>query len=480
MMHLKSRLQALADLMGRYRRVFQVAWETRHQDQIEGYLSHEIAFLPAALALKETPVSPAPRVAMWLIISFAGIVFVWAIVGQIDIVASAQGKIVPNDRIKTIQPFETSTVKRIAVVDGQLVKAGDVLIELDSTMPDADKRHVEGDWAMARLQVWRAQVMLQAIKSHKPPVLSALAKTIEGIDRNKVREAEHLVIGQYEEYHSKLLSLDDEIARHRAELRSTSEMVRKLEHTIPLVRQRAQDFKAMADQQFVAHHEFLEREQLRLEQEGDLATQRSRMKEMEAAIQEVQGKRSALTAETRRVALDSWHDGSQKAAALEQDLLKARSHGELMTLTSPVSGTVQQLAIHTVGGVVTPAQPLMVIVPGGHSLEIEAFIENKDIGFVKENQEAEIKIETFQYTKYGTIHAKVLSVSHDAINDEKRGLIYASRIKMDRATMQVEGTAVHLSPGMSVSVEIKTGKRRVIEYFLSPLLAYKHESLQER
>jgi hemolysin D len=151
-----------------------------------------------------------------------------------------------------------------------------------------------------------------------------------------------------------------------------------------------------------------------------------------------------------------------------------------MYLTSPVDGTVQQLIVHTVGGVVTPAQPVMLIVPRDNPLEVEAFIENKDIGFVKPNQAAEVKIETFQYTKYGTIHSKVTSVSHDAINDEKRGLIYSARVKMEKTTINVDNTVVSLTPGMAVSVEIKTGKRRVIEYFLSPLIQHTSESLRER
>jgi hemolysin D len=141
---------------------------------------------------------------------------------------------------------------------------------------------------------------------------------------------------------------------------------------------------------------------------------------------------------------------------------------------------VQQLAVHTVGGVVTPAQALMVIVPHDHALEVEAFIANKDIGFISPGQDAEIKVETFQYTKYGTLHAKVSTVSSDAINDEKRGLIYATRVQPAQSSLRVAGTEVRLSPGMAVSVEIKTGKRRVIEYFLAPLLEHAYESLRER
>lgn len=138
------------------------------------------------------------------------------------------------------------------------------------------------------------------------------------------------------------------------------------------------------------------------------------------------------------------------------------------------------IAAHTVGGVVAEAQPILTIVPVEDVLEVEAFLENKDIGFVDPGQDAEIKVETFPYTKYGTLHATVTHVSHDAINDEKRGLIYSARVKMERATMRVEEKTVNLTPGMAVTVEIKTGRRRVIDYFLSPLIQYKDESLRER
>lgn len=162
---------------------------------------------------------------------------------------------------------------------------------------------------------------------------------------------------------------------------------------------------------------------------------------------------------------------------------------------------MQQLAIHTIGGVVTPAQQLMVVVPKGNTLEVEAFVQNKDIGFVNAGQEAQIKIETFSFTKYGTIHGEVLNVSSDAIQQDNKpqtqpqnnssftandsdkasgGLVYAARVKLEKSTMQVEGKTINLTPGMAVTVEIKTGKRRLIEYFLSPLIQYKDESLRER
>ncbi|MDD2669910.1 HlyD family type I secretion periplasmic adaptor subunit [Zoogloea sp.] len=473
---LKLRFLALGDLFARYGLVFRHAWAARAQLDPPRRLPHEAQFLPAALALQETPVSPVPRVTMWMLIGFAVLTLVWAVFGRIDVVASAQGKIVPNDRIKTIQPFETSTVRAIHVSDGQIVKAGDVLVDLDATSASADQARLRSDLAVARLQVARAKALLAAIDGGG----SLRLVHPEGVDDALFQQGQRLLLGQYGELLAKQNRIDADIARREAELRSTQELVKKLEQTAPIARQRAQDFKNLVDENFVSRHGYLEREQVRIEQEGDLANQRSRLKEIEASLRETKGQRTELIAETRRLSLDSINDGQQKVGSLEQELVKADTRGRLMQLTAPVDGTVQQLAIHTQGGVVTPAQPLMVIVPKDNPLEVEAFIENKDIGFVKGGQDAEVKVETFQYTKYGTIHAGVTSVSHDAINDEKRGLIYSARVKMERASMSVDGTQVQLSPGMAVTVEIKTGKRRVIEYFLSPLLQATRESLRER
>ena len=152
-----------------------------------------------------------------------------------------------------------------------------------------------------------------------------------------------------------------------------------------------------------------------------------------------------------------------------------RSH-----LTAPIDGVVQQLAVHTVGGIVTPAQQLMVVAPEDGQLEVEAILENKDIGFVNEGQDAEVKIDAFPFTRYGTVEGKVTSLSRDAVQIDKVGLVYTAKVSLTRSTIQVDTKEIRLTPGMSVAVEIKTGKRRLIEYFLSPLLQAGHESIRER
>ena len=485
-MRLKLHFQALADLFKQYRVVFRQAWAQRAELTPPERLPHEAQFLPAALALQETPVSPAPRVAMWAIIIFAVLAVLWAMFGRIDVVATAQGKVVPNDRTKTVQSLAPANVKAIHVTDGQAVQAGEVLIELDGTTTQAEQERIRGDLELAQLQVARAQALLMALDSGQLPTLKRLASKQSSqsdpavFDSALFEQAQRQLLGQWHEYSTQQARLSADLSQREAELRSVQALVRKLEQTLPIAQQRAEDFKNLVTENFISKHGYLEREQARIEQEGDLAAQRSKAKEIEAALRAAQQQRNALTAQTRRAQLDSLTEGEQKVAAFTQEYIKAQSRNQLMQLTAPVAGTVQQLAVHTVGGVVTEAQPLLVIVPRDQPLEVEAFIENKDIGFVKPGQNAQVKIETFQFTKYGTLNATVSSVSHDAINDEKRGLIYSTRVKLDKATINVEGTKVNLSPGMAVTVEVKTGKRRVIEYFLSPLLQKTQESLGER
>ncbi len=475
-MSLKTHLQAWSDLFGRYKEIFAIAWQNRHENDSKGLQPHEAEFLPAALSLQETPVSPAPRVAMWLVISFTLIALLWACFGKMDIVATAQGKIVPNAGTKIIQPFEISTIKAIHVKDGQQVKAGDVLIELDATTTQADKDRLSSELALNYLQEARAQAMLKALEQQKNPVLLRPSHVTE----SQFAEAEALLQGQYTEYQSKLALLEADIVKKQAEQKSIPTQINSIEKSLPISRQRAENFKQLADNDNVPKDAYLQREQQKIDQEGQLATGKSRLLELKAALDSVQEQKNALLAESKRIHLDSLNEASQRIAALEQELIKADSRHGLMKLTAPVDGTVQQLAVRTVGGVVTEAQPLMVIVPKDDVVEVEAFLENQDIGFVNEDQEAEVKVQTFPYTKYGTIHAVVTSVSDDAINDEKMGLVYAVRAKLEKSTMQLESKVVNLSAGMAVTVEIKTGKRRVIEYFLKPFLEYKNESLKER
>ncbi|NWB98373.1 HlyD family type I secretion periplasmic adaptor subunit [Pseudomonas gingeri] len=491
------RWDAVRELLQRYTAHLGHAWARRAEMDAPPRLSHELQFLPSALSLQETPVHPAPRIAMQLILAFAVLVLLWSIVGKIDIVATASGKIIPNARTKVIQPLEAAIVRAIHVSDGQKVKAGEVLIELDATTAQADTDRTHIDWQQTQLDAARAQAVLDMLTHDKP--VPAMSDPLNGAEPEKYKAAQRMAVGQYAEYRTKWQQLSAELTQHESERAAILENEHKLEATLPIAMQRENDLKDLLDKNYVARHDYLDKKQARIEMERDLASAKAKLTELDAVILTTQRQKEALTAETQRMQLDQLHDAEQKMGDYKQEYIKANSHREAMTLTAPVDGTVQQLAIHTIGGVVTPAQQLMQVVPLDSALDVEAFVQNKDIGFVNEGQDAQIKIETFPFTKYGTIQGTVLRVSNDAVqedpkqtqtNDSKTnsadnrdkpsGLVYTARVQMAKNTMDVDGKIINLTPGMAVTVEIKTGKRRLIDYFLSPLMQYKNESLKER
>lgn len=441
-------------------------------------MKSELEFLPAVLEIQESPPSPLGRMMLWVFVAFFIIAIAWTIIGKIDIVAVAQGKIIPGDRIKVIQPLEIGTVRVIHVHEGQTVAQGDPLIELDATSSGADQQRLRNELMTAQLDAARLRALSTYRSESNPSAASFIIPA--HADRTQAALQKHMLRNQLEEQAARLSALDSAITQRQAEYATTQDTVAKLEATLPLITQRTQSLKNLADKKLAAENTWLELEQQRLEQHHDLATQRNRLHEITAAIASAEQQHRALHAEFRRTTLTELAKAEERITALHQELIKAQQRTTLQRLTAPVSGVVQQLAIHTVGGVVTPAQQLMVIVPNEHTLEVEALVQNKDIGFVHAGQAAEIKIETFPFTKYGIIDAEIRHISNDAIADEKLGLIYAARVLMKTSVINVDGKQVNLTPGMAVTVEIKTGKRRLIEYFLSPLLQYGQESVRER
>lgn len=471
-------MSARRELLARYRKTWAHAWRHRKQMDAPQRLPHEVQFLPAALSLQEQPVHPMARYIKWSIIAFSSLALLWACLGEIDVVATAQGKIVPSGKTKVIQPSEVAVVKDIHVSDGQVVRAGDLLVELDASQTGADVERLKSDLQAARIDAARAAALLETIRSNQPPHL--LDARLPDVAEDERQAAQLWLQGQYLELRSSIDQSQAVIDQRAAEIRAAQATVASLRKTLPIAEQLAADYKRLLERNFVAKHAWLEKEQAMLDQQRELAVQQAHASELMASQREAEQQRESVIAQTRRAMLDLEHEAQQKAAALSQELIKARQRDRLTRLTAPVDGTVQQLAIHTNGGVVTEAQPLMVIVPKDQPVEVEAMLENKDIGFVRPGQEVEIKVETFTFTKYGVVHGHVVSISDDAIEDEKRGLLYSMRIQLSQNHIRVGERDIPLTPGMAVSAEVKTDKRKVIEYFLSPLKQYVSESLGER
>lgn len=250
---------------------------------------------------------------------------------------------------------------------------------------------------------------------------------------------------------------------------------------MPIAQELAEDYAKLLTEQAVAKHQYLQRKQEYLQQQRELNQLQARRQEITAALDVATHRRTSVLAQYRRSMLDLQQEAELKGSTFNQELRKASVRHGQRTLTAPVDGTVQQLAVHTQGGVVTEAQALMVIVPADAPIEVQAFLENKHIGFVQVGQPAQVKVETFSYTRYGVVKGIVSSVSHDAIDDPQRGLIYAVRIKLDSHWLERPGMPpLALTPGMAVTAEITTRERRLISYFLSPLEVMIKESLHER
>jgi hemolysin D len=466
------------------------------QSKEKASASDDLAFLPAALEIVETPASPTGRSIAYVIMLLFALALIWACVGKVDIVASAKGKIIPSDRTKLIQPFETGVVHAIHVQEGQTVKAGEVLIELDPTINEAEWKHIEADLVSARLDEARLQAELAdgdpaanfQPPDDAPPALAAVQRQFQ--------------LDQVAEQHAKLAVLVRQRQQKVAERETIAATIDKLEASLPVMQERVAIRQTLFEHTTGSRSSYLELLQPFVEEQHELEVQKRHRDEITAAIAAIDEQRAQTDAEFRRTRYSELVEATRKAKGLEDDLIRARHRSALQVLAAPVDGKVQQLAVHTIGGVVTPAQTLLVVVPAESHLEIEAMVLNRDVGFVHAGQNAQIKVDAFNFNRYGLIEGTVQSVSADAITREKQAdtartdpksraedetsepanqeLVYAARVSMARSHMQVEEKLVGLSPGMAVTVEIKTGSRRIISYLLSPLLQFKQEALRER
>ena len=430
-----------------------------------------LQFLPAALEVQHSPPHPLAR---WLgigIILFFSLAIAWGVFGKVDVVAMAEGKIIPSARIKEIQPLEKGIVKEILVREGQSVKAGDALIVLDGTSSSAARDRLANE-----LQAMQDMLLLEQ------SFLERLENTAE-VTRSAMPELqEKLLEQQWQQYNARLAALRSQREHRIAEKQANSETIIKWQNTLPMISQRVNGLKQLAGKKLVAENQYLELEEIRITQQQELAAARARDAQLVAAIAECEQQIAALTAQTHAETLARIADAGRQRNSLHQQLMQAKDLDDRQVLYAPVSGQVQDLTMHTVGGVVLEAQLLMRIVPDDSPLEVEAWLPNQDIGFVQENDRAIIKVHTFPFTRYGTINATVTRISDDAVadNKDKNRLFFGMSLLLEKNTLPVDGREVRLAPGMQVTVEIMTGERRLVEYFLSPLQKHLQESGRER
>ena len=449
---------------------------TRHWTAVRDALDNERArsrgvlhveeadFLPAALEVIERPVSPTARVTAWALLGLFAAALLWLALGQVDVVVSAPGKLVPADDVKLIQPGAAGIVHAILVRNGQSVRAGQPLVELDPTVSDADTAQASKALETAALDAARLRAILSALDGQglrfTPPAGTPAEVAATQIALARAQLAEIQAAGRTH-------AADTQAARAaRAEAQI---QVAKLSETLPLLDEQIAANETLLEKGYVSKLRLIEMRRQRLVAARDRDAALATVRKAEAQIAVAGGNSSQSTAEGRARVLADLANAESDARLRKEELTKATKRGSLQRLVSPVDGTVTQLAVHTVGGVVEAAKPIMVIVPARGKLVAEVAIANKDVGFVRAGQQVALKVEAFAFTRYGAVPGRLEQISSDAVQEEKRGLIYTARVTLDRATIVRNGATTPLSPGMAVTADIRTGRRSLASYLLSPI-----------
>jgi len=435
----------------------------------------ETEFLPAALEVLETPPRPLGRVILWSLLSFVLIAVLWASFGHIDIVASAQGKIIPRGHVKIIQAADIGVVRAIHVKEGQMVRAGQPLVALDATLTDADVAQAKESQFVASIDRARASALVDSASGGSgrfvaPPNTPPEIAEVQG----------YLVAARIAEHRTALSALREDRAQKVAELAMVTAEVAKLEEQLPLAEEQLASLVKLDKDGLVPKLRVSEVKERVVGLRQDLTIRREETGKSRAALAGVDSQIAKLQSEFRATALDAFTEADANHRLRSEEVKKADDKAALTVLASPIDGTVAQISVHTIGAVVKPADPLLVIVPQGEELIVEAMVLNKDIGFVREGQPAEIKLEAFPFTRYGIVNGVVEQISHDSVENKEFGLVFPCLVRLSQTHVSVGSKRIALAPGFAATAEIKTGDRRIIEFLLSPLSRRLQEAGRER
>ncbi len=497
-----NHVAGLRELLARCRQVLAHAWSHRHELTGPARLTSEAAFLPAALSLRETPPHPAPRRALWAICAIFTIAVAWAAIGKVDVVAIAPGRIIVSQRSKVIQPLETATIRAIHVHDGQRVRNGQLLVELDDTQAAADDAQAGQELLSALSETLRADALANAIDTGHSPFLSAdrlrelcPSKEARPADCEAAYGLRRQTEAEWEDIRSKRERLTASIDTRAAQVQATQASMGRTEALLISLRQRESDYSQLAQQGFLNQHAYQDKTRDRIDAENEMTRLRAEQVAAVAAHREALKERAAYLAEVRKDLATRREQARRSIAHLKQERVKTGQRRDVMQLRAPADGIVQQLAVHTPGGVVTPALPLMVIVPDEGGVIAEVMVANKDIGFVRPGQPVRLKLETFNFTRYGTLDGELTWVSADALvrdpqspggagsvasNGQAPMAYFPAHIRLEQTNLRVEGKQVPVSAGMNVTAEIRTAQRTLLEYLLSPIQRTLNEAARER
>lgn len=415
--------------------------------------AHE--FKPTMAEIEEKPVSPLGRVVFWTVVGTMVFFVLWMCLGKVDVVVSARGMVIPEGDVKILQPLDTGVVSAIMCREGDFVKKDQVLMEIDPsiTVPELESK----------------QKNLRYLELEKMRLTATLGKGAFNPD-GKDHDAE-AIRTQRELYHSSVASLERQLAAKREELRSAKEDRSHNASLLAMARDREERLKAVAD--IVSRNEYEKAV-------NDVLTYDNNVRQATHKIGQLTHEIAYINENFKALNLKEFSDKHKTSTEIRAEIDKTTFRNQKQKILSPVDGYVSNLYFHTIGGVVTPAQKLMIVVPMSAPLTIKASVLNKDIGFIRDGMDVSVKIDTFDFQKYGILAGTVRSISKHSTEDEKLGPVYEVFVTPKETTLLVEGRRVPITSGMSLTAEIKVGKRRVIEFFIYPIIKYLDEGIKVR
>ncbi len=436
-------------------------------------------FFPPVLAIQESPPSPIGRMILWVLAAFIVFMITWAAIGEVNIVATSQGKIIPNGKVKVIQPAISGVVEDIFVKDGDFVKKGDLLIVLDKTVTESKIQQVD-------LQIqdnlakntWLSYFFdhIHNLKNIKEPVFDkSLELKKDIVLRNKLLYRQEL-----EELGSKLKIQISEMAQFKNQKIEAELTNSKLKAILPLIEKRESAMRRLYKSKMASETEYLDLKQSLIEAQYNLKLQNNMIESLKIQIQTAQIKINDLYSNKKldlQNRLAESYNIVTNGALERQQYFESLEHHEIR---SPINGYVQDLAIHTKGGSLNATEPALRVVPENDELIVEAMVLNKDIGFLSKGQDTVVKVDTFNFVKHGSLSGVITDISNDAIQDENLGLVFKVKVKLNETKLFIENKYIDINSGMSVIVEAKTGTRKIIDFFFNPVRKSIDESLKER
>jgi hemolysin D len=466
--------------------------------------SSDQTFLPAALEILEVPASPVRMVLLLFICGFVGIALIWASIGRLDVVAAAQGKIIPIGKVKTVQPLTVGKIASILVQNGDKVAAGQALAQLDDRDLVAKLTDQQLALAAARTEEARRAAAITAAGMHTPggPPINVLTRWANDAPADIRAREQQVLESDLTQLQAGLASIEAQIAQKSVEQAGLSATISRQEEYVSALSQRATMRETLVDKQAGSKADWLDALGTLKAQEVALAQERG---QLAASAEEA----TVLRREWDKTLQEFIHDNEQRRAdvakqadALSQRVRQAQVALEAMTLRSPIDGTVQASVLTSIGQVVSPAEEVMRIVPAGAPIEVEAYLPNADAGFVRVGQKAVVKVDAFPFTRYGTIAGRIESIGRDAITsndaqglsadathalasprgsaDPSAGLVFPVVVSLESPEILADGHSTSLSPGMGVTVEVDTGSRTILEYLFSPLVETTSSAMHER